>query len=297
VKTFIRERKRIETRLFMRHPDGVWAGYSYEWNEAQTEATLLSSGKVKDVGGVTWTYPSRAQCMQCHTAAAGFSLGPESAQLNGDFEYPGKRVANQLDTLVHIGILSGPGPKDPVTAPRLERPIGAAPIASRARSSLHANCGHCHRPGGPGRGSGDLRFGTPWQSANICDALPEIGDLGVPGARWLVPGRPDLSLLSLRTHRLDAARMPPLGSRLVDPVGTAVLDEWISSISACPAAIEAGERALGRDGRPASARARRTPRCAHRDGACARIAQTGRFLVAGSIPRLTRVDSTTTGRS
>ena len=34
----------IETRLFMRHPDGVWAGYTYEWNAAQTEATRVTAG-------------------------------------------------------------------------------------------------------------------------------------------------------------------------------------------------------------------------------------------------------------
>src|SRR6185503_18956361 len=28
----------IETRLFMRHPDGDWAGYTYEWNAQHTDA-------------------------------------------------------------------------------------------------------------------------------------------------------------------------------------------------------------------------------------------------------------------
>jgi hypothetical protein len=41
LKTFSFGGKRIETRLFVRHDDGEWAGYSYEWNDAQTDATLL----------------------------------------------------------------------------------------------------------------------------------------------------------------------------------------------------------------------------------------------------------------
>ena len=78
----------IETRLLMRHPDGVWAGYTYEWNNAQTAATRVVGGKTRQVGGQTWIYPSEGECLQCHTSAAGFSLGLEIAQLNGAFTYP-----------------------------------------------------------------------------------------------------------------------------------------------------------------------------------------------------------------
>ncbi len=34
----------FETRLLMRHPDGEWAGYTYQWNGAQTEATRVVGG-------------------------------------------------------------------------------------------------------------------------------------------------------------------------------------------------------------------------------------------------------------
>ena len=37
--------------------------------------------------------------MQCHTTAAGFTLGLETLQLNGDFSYPNGVTANQLETL------------------------------------------------------------------------------------------------------------------------------------------------------------------------------------------------------
>ena len=37
IKTFVVENKLMEMRLFMRHPNGVWQGYSYEWNAAQTD--------------------------------------------------------------------------------------------------------------------------------------------------------------------------------------------------------------------------------------------------------------------
>ncbi len=34
VKHFRVASQLVETRLFMRHPDGVWAGYTYQWNQA-----------------------------------------------------------------------------------------------------------------------------------------------------------------------------------------------------------------------------------------------------------------------
>src|SRR5205823_6444908 len=80
--------RRVETRLLMRHSDGEWAGYSYEWNDAQTDATLLPAGKSRSLSGQTWTFPSRSQCLECHTAAAGRSLGLELGQLNRDLQYP-----------------------------------------------------------------------------------------------------------------------------------------------------------------------------------------------------------------
>ena len=90
----------VETRLLMRHPDGDWAGYTYEWNGQQTNATLVQGGKTVAVGGQSWIYPSGNDCLTCHTSAAGFALGLESAQLNHDFNYASTgRTANELRTL------------------------------------------------------------------------------------------------------------------------------------------------------------------------------------------------------
>src|SRR4029079_13115509 len=47
MKTFSVGGKRVETRLFMRHDDGGWAGYTYEWNDDGRDATLLPAAKVK----------------------------------------------------------------------------------------------------------------------------------------------------------------------------------------------------------------------------------------------------------
>lgn len=234
VKQFRRGGRLFETRLLVRHEDGDWGGYSYEWNEAGTDAELLAAEKSRDVSGLPWTFPNRAQCLQCHTVAAGRSLGPETAQLNRETRYPSTgRTANQLLTLEAVGYFDAPLPAKPIDLPRLASPADASlPIEARARAYLHTNCSQCHRPEGGGRGAGDFRFTTSAESLGVCNTFPVAGDLGVAGARLLVPGAPERSLISLRMHGTQG-KMPPLGRNVVDPVGVDVIDAWIRSTTEC----------------------------------------------------------------
>jgi uncharacterized repeat protein (TIGR03806 family) len=108
-------RRWVETR-FLTRQDGEWFGYSYAWNDEQTDATLVGAkGMDRDFsiadrsapGGVrkqSWHYPSRAECMVCHSRAANFVLGLSELQMNRDHEYGGVKD-NQLRTLEHLGIL------------------------------------------------------------------------------------------------------------------------------------------------------------------------------------------------
>jgi uncharacterized repeat protein (TIGR03806 family) len=235
VKSFRLGGKLVETRLLVRHDDGVWAGYTYEWLDDQSDAVLLPSSKTKRVGTQDWYFPSRADCVRCHTEAAGRSLSVEIGQLNREFVYEStNRVANQLRTFEHIGLFKAPLGKPPAELTVYPDPFGSGPLDARARAYLHANCGNCHRPEGGGRSDMDLRFATPLASAAACNAEPEAGDLGVEGAMRLAPGAPGQSLISLRAHALGSGRMPPLASSVVDEKGLEVVDGWIRSIATCP---------------------------------------------------------------
>jgi glucose/arabinose dehydrogenase/mono/diheme cytochrome c family protein len=117
-------RRWIETR-FMLKEEGEWAGYSYEWNDDQTDALLVSAaGKdreftittadlAKHADGVKtqqWHYPSRTECMVCHSRASNYVLGLCTVQLNRDYDYEavlgeGHATANQLRTLEQLGLL------------------------------------------------------------------------------------------------------------------------------------------------------------------------------------------------
>jgi uncharacterized repeat protein (TIGR03806 family) len=225
----------VETRLLMHHPDGVWVGYTYEWNDAQTAATRVRDGKVATIGSHSWVIPSEGDCLRCHTIAAGRSLGLETAQLNGDLLYPATgRTANQLATLDAIGVLDASLPADLTTLPALSDPTDAGePLESRARAWLHANCSGCHRPDGTAPTALDLRHDTALAATAACDTSPQRGDLGLPDARIIAPGAPERSVLLERVARRDGAAMPPLGSLRVDEAAVSLLTDWIASLSSC----------------------------------------------------------------
>jgi mono/diheme cytochrome c family protein len=192
-------------------------------------------GKTRQVGGQTWIYPSEGECMQCHTSAAGFSLGPEISQLNGSFSYPPPgRAANQLATLEHINMFTAPLPGEPSTLPALPDPANSgASLDSRARAYLHTNCALCHRPGGPTPSNMDLRSTTALSATNACNVVPQEGNLGIANARLIAPGDAARSLVVERMNRRDARGMPPIGSSVVDSSGVTLLSDWINSLGGC----------------------------------------------------------------
>jgi hypothetical protein len=104
--------RRIETRLMTRQ-DGEWAGYSYMWNDEQTDATLVeASGVDRDfmVGEhrtagkkQAWHFPSRAECMVCHSRAANWLLGVSTAQFN-NAKRGDSGMHDQLASLEKLGV-------------------------------------------------------------------------------------------------------------------------------------------------------------------------------------------------
>lgn len=232
-------RRRLETRVLLDVPGDGWRGFTYRWNGAETEATLLTGRDSELITVQTpsgprqqrYEYPSQTDCLQCHTQAAGFVLGVKTRQLNRNRLFAASNVTdNQLRAWNHIDLFG--------------TDIGAAgqyqdfpavddtgrTVAERARAWLDVNCSQCHRPGGPTPGDLDLRFDTPTNAMNAVGVAPQHGDLGVAGAAIIAPGDRERSVLWLRTRSLDATRMPPLASHVVDADGTALLGDWIDSL-------------------------------------------------------------------
>lgn len=247
VKNFLFAGKLVETRLFINFadialPDGTtgpgWGGYSYQWNAAQTEAVLVAdtgaTAGVVNASGATqqWTFPTRSNCLECHTDTAGFSLGPDTRQLNGLLKYPSGVTANQIATLEHIGLFDAPVVRMPALA---DYRLTSATVEDRARSYLHSNCAICHRPDGA-YSAIDLRAGVTLASMKICNLDPNKGDIGVTGAKRLIPGAPDRSLMVLRMQAPDKAsgRMPQLATSVLDTLGISLVSQWVQGITSCP---------------------------------------------------------------
>lgn len=226
--------RRIETRLTRRGEEG-WNGYSYRWNEAQTDAELLPASATRTVetpdGPVEWQFPSRAQCDLCHIQGQGYALGLSTRQLNRRFGYPGGE-ADQLTALSRAGYVALPAAASALPAfPDIED--GDADIAARARAYLDANCASCHRPDGPANADIDLRATTALAATGLCDVAPGQGDLGLTDARLVAPGDPDRSVLLARMQVRGDDQMPPIASTVVDPFGTALVGAWIQTLPGC----------------------------------------------------------------
>jgi putative heme-binding domain-containing protein len=89
----------------------------------------------------------------------------------------------------------------------------------------------CHHPGGNAIVSFFLRRDLPFDKLNTNKGTG-IGKFGMHDAKLIVPGDPYRSVLMYRMSKLGYARMPYIGSRVVDSRGVTLIEEWIRSLPA-----------------------------------------------------------------
>jgi uncharacterized repeat protein (TIGR03806 family) len=255
VKTFAMEmergnpksKKRLETRLlhFQQFPgtqeygDQYWRGYTYVWNDEQTDADLLDEKGADKVLTIkdgnkfvqqTYRFPSRAECTLCHTNAAKFALGVSTMQMNRDHNYDGV-IADQLATLEHIGLFTNKLPAAPAQLPKIaDFNDDKLPVEVRARSYLHSNCAHCHMKWGGGNAEFKLLSTLPLKEMGIVNVPPAHGSFDISGAKLLVPGHPEKSIILARMAKTGLGRMPHIGSRVVDEQAVRLVRDWIKGM-------------------------------------------------------------------
>jgi len=242
--------RRLETRILHLEQtpgtdevgDQVWRGYTYVWNDDQTDAELLDSSgldvtySIKDStvpGGKrdqTWHYPSRAECTMCHTMPAKYVLGLDTLQLNRDHDYGGV-IANQLATFEHLGLFKQPLPDSPDKLPKLpDYTDESADLNGRARAYLHANCSHCHRKWGGGNASFQLLGTLDLAETGTIGIRPNHGSFELHEPSILIPGEPERSMIHHRMTRLGLGRMPHIASSVKDEAAIKLIGDWIRQL-------------------------------------------------------------------
>jgi uncharacterized repeat protein (TIGR03806 family) len=236
-------KRRLETRLLVCDSAGGVYGAVYKWRADGSDADLLGDSQTENIpirsanGEVheqSWYYPSRQDCLTCHTANAGGVLGVKTRQLNRSFTYPSGVADNELRTWNHLGLFA-PRFKDEDlrTFATLARADDTSrTLEDRARSYLDANCSQCHRPGGT-VANFDARYDTPLASQALIDG-PVLIDQGIDHPRVISPHDIWRSIAYMRANTLGDVRMPPLARETIDQKGMQLLKEWIDSMPGRP---------------------------------------------------------------
>lgn len=257
-------RKWIETR-FMVKQQGEWIGYSYQWNDAQTDAELVpAAGLDREIALATrkqqWRFPSRVECMVCHSRAANFVLGICDGQMNREHDYGGGVVEHQYRMLDDLGLLKPtwkketaakvadelkasdqPSPANRSAAfadyPKLADPYDkTAPLEARARAYLHANCAHCHVEAGGGNAQVVLDYQTDLAKMKLINQPPVHHKFGMVDPRLIAPAAPERSVLLHRVSQRGekTGQMPQLATYHRDEAAVQLFRDWIQSLPIRP---------------------------------------------------------------
>ena len=232
-------KRRLETRLLVRDSAGGVYGVTYKWRADDSDADLLPNSLLEDISiktasgqprRQTWYYPSRKDCVTCHTAGAGGVLGVKTRQLNHAFSYPSGVADNELRSWNHVGLFDRTIPADQLASlPTLAASDDSTrSLEDRARSYLDANCSHCHHPGGT-VAYFDARYTTPLVQQGLING-PVLIDQGIDRPRVISPHDVWRSIAFMRVNTDGDIRMPPLARETIDQKGVALLSEWIQSL-------------------------------------------------------------------
>ena len=235
-------KRRLETRLLVCDSTGGVYGVTYKWRADNSDAELLETNLTEpisiktatDVRTQMWYYPSRADCLVCHTANAGLVLGVKTRQLNRDFNYPSGITDNELRAWNHIGLFdTNFSDADIKNFPKLARADDfTRSLEDRARSYLDANCAQCHRPKGT-VAYFDARYDTPLAKQNLIGGNVLI-DERIDNPRIIAPKDIWRSILYMRTDTTEPFKMPPLARNQIDEQGMNLLRQWIESLPGPP---------------------------------------------------------------
>jgi glucose/arabinose dehydrogenase len=199
---------------------------AYRWSNDAKDALLVDDGEILPLTGDPkrfWFSPGAEQKLNLDLVVVGFVLPLNPRQLNCHSQLQQWSERGWFDDSLSAAKLHA--------VPKLAvLDDSDASLERRVRSYLDVNCSACHRPGGPSRGVFDARLTTPLPAQKLINGDLIAGDLSIPGARIIVPGHPDKSVLLQRLLRDDAVRMPPINVNHEPQPIAPLLEDWIRSL-------------------------------------------------------------------
>jgi uncharacterized repeat protein (TIGR03806 family) len=207
----------IETRLLIKN-NGKWKVGTYQWNSAQTEAMLITTGTNVNVGWkdsngeerkILFHIPSNAECTNCHQYNnEDFPIGTKLRNMNFDVTRNNDKV-NQLKYFQNIGWLDVVSTVAISTLPNWENTDFS--LDKRARAYMDMNCAHCHNS----RGSASykklfLDYETPYDLTTIAYKKTKI--------------------LKLMESSNEELKMPKIGTSVIDIEGLELIKQYVKSI-------------------------------------------------------------------
>ena len=238
--------KIIETRVMVKTQNG-WDFAEYEWNEAQTEASLETTedGGYTEVNWlqdgqerfVNYRIPAKQQCVICHSNDfETVPLGIKPQNINSFLTYD-DGPSNQLQKLIDFGYLEDALPSNITTVVDWEDASNS--LEQRAKSYLDINCGNCHIDGGQGDYRA-IRLGytdtlNNDENAGVCvegDTPIPVGG-GTFITKLIAPEDSENSIIYYRMSVTgdEAYKMPQFGQSLVHTEALALMEDWINSIN------------------------------------------------------------------
>lgn len=229
----------IETRLLIKETN-AWKAVSYKWKDDQSSARRSKLGDIIPMNLLhndadhkfEYIIPNKNQCKSCHNANEKIEpIGFKYANIDKTINVDGRQVS-QIAFLQEKGIIDLTATIPPSTM--VSYHDESADIQGRALAYLDINCGHCHRPNGPGNTSGlFLQYNeTRSNHLGICKP-PVAAGKGAGGLSFdIQPGDANASIIYYRMMTQDPGEMmPELGRSLVHAEGLTIIKKWIDSLS------------------------------------------------------------------
>jgi uncharacterized repeat protein (TIGR03806 family) len=222
-------KRRLETRFLVKNSTGAY-GVTYRWRDDQSDADLVASAGLDELlpSSQVWRFPSRSECMTCHTTSSGYALSFNTRQLNRSNNFAGV-LQNQLSALEQSGYFSNQAEPVSILPRFFASDDDTQSIEIRARSYLAVNCAPCHQPGGGGGGTWDVSAHLSTESTGIIRGMLN-NPHDDPENRIIAPGDTARSIAVTRMQGTAGLnRMPPIGNRVTDAVGLELLTQWIEA--------------------------------------------------------------------